>query len=130
VLAGGGTFQQLQADFLGSTEYFQGFGQETNAGYLAALYLDALGRPGDAQGLAYYLSALALGASRTAIAPDLLTSPEGDTANIQNLYAHFLGRAVDPQGLQYWLETSQTGTSMDLIASSICASDEYFEHSA
>src|SRR5262245_12161852 len=54
----GHTVEQMEAGLAGSPEYFQNRGGGTNAGFLAALYQDALGRTIDAGGQAAFTQAL------------------------------------------------------------------------
>src|SRR5208282_6924309 len=63
----GGTDQQLEANLLGSNEYFNNAGA-TNNGFLSALYLDVLHRPIDSVGSQTFLQELSQGTSRTAVA--------------------------------------------------------------
>src|SRR5262249_48919148 len=60
-LGNGGTVTQLRAVLLSSDEYHVGRGGGNDGGYLAALYLDVLGRPIDPSGLETYSKMLAAG---------------------------------------------------------------------
>src|SRR5262249_25496206 len=75
-LAQGGRVDQLQSILLGSLEYFQRRGGGSNAGFLAALYQDVLGRPIDLFGAQSLTRVLASGVPRTAVAAALIGSPE------------------------------------------------------
>ena len=67
-LVAGGTIEQMQANLLGSPEYFTSQGGGTNQGFLTALYQDLLNRSVDAAAQALYGGALNAGVSRTQVA--------------------------------------------------------------
>src|SRR5262249_17240707 len=96
LLSQGGTQQQVEAQLLGSGEFFTNFGGGTNSGFLNALYQDVLKRPIDPPGLQTWGAALQNGMTRTDLAASILASPEYDTDAVQALYQSILGRAADP----------------------------------
>jgi hypothetical protein len=105
-LAQGGTQLQLEANLLGSDEYFTTRGGGTVNGYLQALYQDVLNRPIDPVGLqagTTLLSGNDSVASRTALASGVINSQEGDIVTIDHLYSQFLHRAPDSTGLNAFL---------------------------
>jgi hypothetical protein len=109
-LAQGGTQRQLEAQFLGSDEYFITRGGATVNGYAHALYQDALNRQIDPVGLqsvTTWLSGSDTTASRTDLASIVIDSPEGDIVTIDRLYSQFLHRAPDPVGLSAFLAAFQ-----------------------
>jgi PKD repeat protein len=124
-LAQGGTELQLQAQLLGSGEFFSNQGGGTNSGFLNALYQNVLSRPIDATGLQTWTQALTNGMSRTAIATALLNSPESDADQVQALYQRFLSRAADPAGLNLFVTALEQGTSIDQVIATIVASSEF-----
>ncbi|EHM01669.1 5'-nucleotidase protein [Acetobacteraceae bacterium AT-5844] len=66
---------------LASDEYLNGGnGALDDAGFVAGLYQDALGRAGEAEGLAFWSSQLAAGMSRGEVVGRFITSAEGDAA--------------------------------------------------
>jgi hypothetical protein len=105
-LAQGGTQLQLEANLLGSDEYFATRGGGTVNGYLQALYQDVLNRLIDPVGL-QTATTLSTGndsvASRTALASAVINSQEGDIVTIDHLYSQFLHRAPDSTGLNAFL---------------------------
>jgi PKD repeat protein len=124
-LAGGGTELQLQAQLLGSGEFFAHQGGSTNNGFLNALYQNALSRAIDAAGLQTWTQALVNGMSRTAVATAVLSSPESDADQVQALYQRFLSRAADPAGLNTFVNALEQGASIDQVIATIVASSEF-----
>ncbi|HVA50084.1 MAG TPA: DUF4214 domain-containing protein [Pirellulales bacterium] len=76
-LYGGGTIEGMAWALVGSQEYFQTQGGGSNAGFLSALFHDALGRPIDAGSLAYFegLMDRGLTASDVVAVADLTRKP-------------------------------------------------------
>jgi hypothetical protein len=126
-LASGGTLQKLEATLYGSQEYYIRFGGGTNAGYLAAVYNDILGRPIDSGANAAGLQALNYGSSRAGIALSLFTSAEGTQRTIQQIYGTYLRRVATFAELTALSTNINNGTLSynDLIAS-LVGSQEYF----
>jgi hypothetical protein len=113
-LAQGGTEPQLEAQFLGSNEYFITRGGGAVSGYVQALYQDVLNRQVDPVGLQLattFLSSNDSAASRTALASAVITSQEGNIATINHLYSQFLHRAPDSVGLSAFLAGFQENQS-------------------
>ncbi|HVC93403.1 MAG TPA: ELWxxDGT repeat protein [Pirellulales bacterium] len=77
---------------------------DANAQYVAAVFLDVLGRPVDAAGLAYWDHLLDTGTAVASVAAAIANSPEY-YANIVIMpdYVKLLGRAPDAAGLAYWV---------------------------
>jgi hypothetical protein len=123
-LASGGTIDQMRADILGSPEFFADSGG-TNSGYVSALYLQALGRPADSSGAAFWENALANGMSRTSVASGFIMSQEGSNDEVDWLYYWLLHRSPDPTGLQGFSQDVQRGVATQAIIAAIMASPEY-----
>lgn len=101
-----------------------------NAGQAFRLYQAAFNRPGDAEGLGYWIKQMDKGVSLAAIADSFIHAPEfatrygGPLNTVSNhdfvelLYVNTLGRVSDASGLNYWvnkLATNQTNRG-DLLA--------------
>jgi uncharacterized protein (DUF2141 family) len=128
LVPGGGTlFFQVQANILGSAEYFQNRGGSTNAGFLSALYLDVLGRPIDPAGASIFGNALKNGATRTQVAKAVLFSGESLNRIVNSDYVALLHRNADPSGLANFASALQQGTSNDAIVGILVSSNEYFQ---
>jgi hypothetical protein len=127
LLNAGGTDEQVAAFLVGSAEFFQNQAGGTNAGFLNALYQDALGRAIDPSGQATYSQALANGVSRTQVALDILTSLEYYSNLVQGYYQSFLGRAADSSGLNTYVLDLLGGVTDEMVIAAIVGSDEYFQ---
>jgi len=122
----GGTITQVRAMLLGSDEYFWGRGTGTNAGFLAALYQDALGRAVDPSGLAAYSQMLDGGTSRIEVATQILTSMEGSQYRVGMDYQWLLHRGADPTGLGTYGNQLAQGGQEEAIVVTLLSSDEFF----
>ena len=77
--ASGATLLEAATGFVASAEFAQVYGDPTDAGFLAQIYGNALGRAPDAGGLAYYLDVLAQlpgAAGRALVLASFVESPE------------------------------------------------------
>jgi hypothetical protein len=126
LMNGGVTLEQVQNRIAGSQEFFQVQGGATNAGFLNALYADALGRVIDPSGASAWSQALANGATPLAVATDILRSAEADGDFVEAVYGQFLQRPADAAGLAYWTNSLLQGAGESAILASILSSDEYF----
>jgi uncharacterized protein (TIGR03118 family) len=125
-LAQGATLEQVESGITGSPEFFTTQGGGTKAGFLTALYHDALGRAPDATGETGFMAALNSGATTAQVAAVLFASNEFRTDLVSGFYQSFLHRAADANGLQFFVQALQQGaTDQDVIAV-IVGSNEYF----
>lgn len=125
-LAQGATIEQVESGIVGSREFFTAQGGSADAGFLTALYHDALGRTPDSTGLRGFESALANGASTAQVAAIVFGSDEFQTDLINGFYQQFLHRAPDSAGLQFFLQALQQGSTDQDVIAMIVGSDEYF----
>jgi uncharacterized protein (TIGR03118 family) len=125
-LANGGTVEQLDAMLAGSQEYFMSRGGGTTAGFLTAIYQDALHRAPDTTGVALFSQALANGMSRAQVATIFFTSTEYRINLVQGFYMSFLHRPADTTGLNSAVAGLQGGQSDEAIIAGILGSGEYF----
>jgi hypothetical protein len=127
LLASGAGVQQVEALVAGSPEYVTNRGGGTMAGFLTALYKDALGRYPDPDGLAAFTSALQGGSLSFTTAADLVfSSPEARGVGIGNDYARLLLRPVDSSGLSGFLTAEQHGAREEDVIAAIAGSAEYY----
>jgi hypothetical protein len=127
-LAQGGTLTDVEAALIGSQEYFTNRGGGTIDGFLQALYSDALNRAPDTAGAADYTQQLNAGVSRTTVANDILTSPEGREYAVQLMFNRFLRRAPDLAGSNSFVNDMMGGMSDITAEAGMIGSDEYFSH--
>jgi hypothetical protein len=125
----GGTLEQLETIFFGSTEYYNRRGSGTAGGYLQALYGDIFGRPIDPSGAQIWGQALANGASPTSVAAAILASPESAINIVEDLYSLYLRRIADPSGLMVYGNALQQGLSQEMLVAILLSSEEYFDRS-
>jgi hypothetical protein len=125
----GGTIEQVRATLLSSSEYYFDRGGGTDAGFLAALYTDVLGRAIDPSGLDVYSHMLARGVSRGDVVTALLTSQEGSQYRVQQDYQWLLHRGVDPSGMATYSTMLAQNGQEEAVTATLLASDEFFGHS-
>ncbi len=99
----------------------------TAADLISRQYLDFLGRPADAQGLAYWESVL--GANRSqgpVVIQNFMRSKEfAPRRSIARLYLAFFDRAPDRNGFDYWTGTLAQGASLGDVAAVFAGSPEF-----
>jgi hypothetical protein len=126
LLDSGGSVEQVAAMIVGSPEYYQVRGGSTTAGFLTALYQDALNRLPDASGEAGFALALAQGANRGQVAAAVFTSAEYRQDLVQADYLTWLNRPADPSGLNGFMAGLAGGLRDETLAAEILGSDEFF----
>jgi hypothetical protein len=123
-LGQGGTAVQVEAQLLGSAEFFNKSGGN-NATFLAALFMDVLHRQIDPGGASALGQELAGGVARLTVAQQVLASQEACTSAVQGLYQQFLHRSADSAGLQAFVGQLQNGGSAEQITAALAGSLEY-----
>jgi photosystem II stability/assembly factor-like uncharacterized protein len=104
----GATEAALAAGFLASQEYFNLHGGTT--GFVNALYLDVLGRAGDAAGVTNAVNYLNGGGSRSQLVASFVSSAEAYTRAAAGDYLAYLHRPSDAPGLQAVVNLMTSGT--------------------
>jgi hypothetical protein len=79
---GGGTASSVAQAFLGTAESQSTYGSLSNASYVDALYVNALGRHADSGGLSYWTGQLDHGASRADLGVQLSQSAEAQSVHL------------------------------------------------
>jgi hypothetical protein len=128
VLQAGGSITTVDLALIGSQEYFQVRGGGTNAGFVNALYLDALGRPsaGD-PGAQPFVNALDSSTSNTPqVGAEVLASLEYRQDLVNTDYVRFLRRPANDTGSAVWVQQLTTATP-EVVEVGILASLEYFQ---
>ena len=113
---------------LGSSEYLATQGAGTVAGFLGALYRDALARRIDAAAQSLYTQALAGGMTRADVALAVLTSVEARQDLVRGLYAELLHRPAGALELQGFVDALANGATDEDVSAALVGYDEYFTH--
>jgi hypothetical protein len=125
-LAAGGTVEGVQARVAASLEYAQLHGG-TDAGFLGALYGDALGRAIDATGQARWTQALSGGMTREAVAEAVFASLEYRQDLVRGDYQSYLRRPADDRDLASWVAAVRQGRRDEDVLTAIATSQEYLD---
>jgi uncharacterized protein (TIGR03118 family) len=120
------TDARLDADFIGSPEFFNHTGG-SNTAWVNEMYFDLLGRAPDTGGLAFWVNALTHGIDRVAIASGFAGSLEHLTAMIQADYRTYLGRAASQAEVNAWVRAFEQGLTNEQIIAGFVGSHEFFE---
>ncbi len=120
----GGTVEQAAAALVSSNEFFTVQGGGTVAGFVTALYNDALGHgpdPATLQGLSILLTH---GMPFEQAASLVFASTEYEQDVVQAAYLEVFHRAADPQGLSSWTVGLQSGMSDDVLVAELMTTSE------
>jgi hypothetical protein len=118
--------EQLEAQFIGSTEYIQNHGC-LGAAWIRGMYQDLLGRQPSDPEVQAWVGFLSQGGSPITVAFDFAASPEREAIRIQNDYQTYLGRAASQAEVDVWVLAfnNHQATNEDVIAGFV-GSPEYF----
>jgi hypothetical protein len=125
-LAAGGAVARLKEALLGLPEYFSHRGGDTHAGFLRALYDDALRRaigPAELEALSGQLQA---GVPRRAVVGQVLDSAEAHRALVRGWHHRLLRRPPDPDRLDALVGPLGQGGQEEEVLADLVGSDEYF----
>jgi hypothetical protein len=109
-----------------SGEYYQTRAGNTNAGFLSALYQDALGRNLDPTGQSLFSRRLSAGATRAQIVSAIFASAEYRQDLIRDYYHSILGRPADSTGLALFAGALAGGTHDEAVVAELFGSAEFF----
>jgi hypothetical protein len=126
LLAQGGTPEQVAADIVASGEYCQTRADGTNAGFLSALYRDAVSRAIDPAGQSFFSNQQAAAASRAGVALAIFASAEYRQDLVESYYRSILGRSADRSGLAIFAGALANGKHDEQVMADIFSSDEFF----
>jgi hypothetical protein len=126
LLANGGPDEQVAAMVLGSAEYFQMRGGNSNSGFLTAMFNDLFNHPPDANAQSNFTQALASGAAtRAQVAAIVLGSTEYQHSLIQSDFLLLLHRSADGTGLAFFTHSLAGGAHDEDVLNSIFTSPEF-----
>jgi subtilisin family serine protease len=97
-----------------------------NERYLAAVYLDVLGRPVDPSGLAHWSGLLDGGVSRVRVVQAITHSEEYFVKFVRDAYQRLLRRDPDGPGLNAWVRRMQAGLTDAQLEAAFLGSVEYY----
>jgi hypothetical protein len=135
-LTSGAGIQQLQAEIIGSDEYFTNAGA-TNPGWISAMYRDLVNRNPDAGGAAFYLNLInqtsqqnptePQSAVRSSVATNFLGQTEPIQDELTTFYSIYLNRNADPSGLAFYTQQLQSSVPLQTVINEFLGStNEYF----
>jgi hypothetical protein len=127
--AQGGSTQDARKIILVSQEYFTNIAQNTNLGFIDALYTDLLSRTPSLTELQAYLR-LIDDSGRSGVVQSILTSNEFRSGLIGLLFQQYLGRTPETFETNTFLTLLQGSTTEDDLRKIILGSDEFFRHVA
>ncbi len=116
--------QQMEAGFLASQEYFDVWGEGTNAGWIQSLYIDVLHREAAPAEVQAWLPSIARD-GREVVARGFLYSTEKLETDVDGYYQWLLRRPLDDVGRAGWVRAIQGGHRVEEIIAGIIASPEY-----
>lgn len=122
-LAAGGAWDGVRATFMASNEYYRRAGG-TDAGFLAAIYRDVLGRAIDSVGQQEF-SRLLRNANRETVAKRLLASDEAYDKKVAAVYDELLERTATTREIDFYSNLLARGAREDQIIAAFVASPEY-----
>jgi hypothetical protein len=125
-LAAGQTDEQVAIALAGSGEYFQVEGGGTNAGFITALFNDALHRALDPGSLTQLQTELTSGVPISAIAAAVIDSREYAGDLVQAYFQTYLHRNVDSVGLNSLTDLLTQGGTNETVIAIILGSAEYY----
>ena len=127
-MALGRTEQQVETALMSSPEYFLTRGGGTDAGFLAALYEDALHRTVDASGQQAFTNAMALGVPHAQVVSVVLGSFEANQVKVTDGYHRFLHRDPDLAGFNAFCLAMAAGAQDEQLEAAMAGSGEYASH--
>ncbi|MEI3239225.1 MAG: DUF4214 domain-containing protein [Lachnospiraceae bacterium] len=92
---------------------------------LEELYVTALGRLPDPEGLAFWEQQLKNGKSWEEISDAVIDSSEGRKRYVRELYTFLLGREPDAAGMEAWLNVLEHGGTRAEVFRGFLESEEY-----
>ncbi len=123
--------------FINSTEFQDEYGSLSNQDFVEQLYHNALGRVGDAAGVAYWTGLLNAGVSKGSVLlgfsdsfeykqDTLATIGDKDMSEAYRLYQAAFNRTPDVASLEYWTGDLDSGASPLQVAQSLAGSTEFY----
>jgi hypothetical protein len=124
-LVGGASEDAVREAILGSQEFFTLHGG-TATGFVAAVYLDVLGRLPSGSEANGWIAMASSASGRTTVVTDIMTSNESMTREVTGFYNTFLRRNADGPGLSAFVSMLAKGSDERAIVPLFISSAEYF----
>jgi hypothetical protein len=121
----------ISDSFASSAEFTSTYGSLGNSEFVSLVYQNVLGRPADADGLAYWKGELdASRATRGQVMIGFSESNENKASMVQEIYVNMtyiglLRRSPDQSGYNYWVGLMENGTPGLGLIDGFLISDEY-----
>jgi hypothetical protein len=125
-LAGGGTWQQLEAWLFASLDYFQRRAGGSGAGFLQAIFHDVLDQAPDPRTVLAVGGMLVDAASRLEAATILLQSVPADVRWVAAQYRQFMHSLPDPKTVGRYVNLLRRGVRDKVVLADLLTSPEYF----
>ena len=122
-LESGVSEEKVAEGILTSSEYLSA--HTDSSLFVHDLYLDVLGRQGEATGIAAWESDLAGGMTQAAVVARFVESPEANDQIVESLYTADLNRQREGGGSATWTTLLAEGVSAGNVASGILSSPEF-----
>ena len=121
----GNHYKDILDGIFSSDEYGRKHGS-TNAGYVAGLYQDILGRPATPGEVNGWLAGLGSPAGRHGVVNGFLSSDEYRLRVLGQEYKDYLARNLSKPEGNFWLNAVKHGTDLDDVLAAVISSEEYF----
>lgn len=138
--ASGEALEAISAQFAGSPEFVDLYGDLSDAAFVDLVYTNVLGRLGEDAGRAFWTSQLTSGVrTRGSVMLEFSESDENlvrtgtvaphddETGEVYRLYRAYFDRAPDEGGSCFWVRRLVGGTSLDEVSDSFAGSQEFAE---
>ena len=121
----GESAEQLEAEFIGSSEYIANHGGSQTE-WVKGMYQDLLGRSADQKGLDEWVQALQSGTSPSTVAHGFAASHERESQRVHDDYTSLLGRAPSAAEVDAWVSAFEHGVSNDDVVAGFVGSAEFY----
>ncbi len=122
----GVTDEQLEAGFIGSTEYIANHGGP-GSGWIQGMYANLLGRTPAQSEVQYWLNQLNSGELPPQIALGFAASQERESQRVQADYQQYLDRGATTAEITYWVNVFLGGGTNEQVVAGFVSSQEYFQ---
>jgi autotransporter-associated beta strand protein len=120
-------FSQVEAQVFGSREFYVTQGGGTVDGFLTALAQDLTGSAFPAGLQARYARQIRQGTSRSQVALEVINSPRGIRAQIEDVYQRVLGTPATRQGLARFTPFLQQGGQIPQVIDALLVTEAFFK---